>query len=140
MIDYTNFEEIVSTSTIYRECAKRLGLKNPGGPTNQRIRDRASQLGIDITHLTQRLSWDLVKDRRSFKKLLLAERGHQCEQCHNTEWQGVEIPIEMDHVNGDTTDNDPTNLRLLCPNCHALTPTWKAKNKKSYRRFNPLSA
>ena len=42
-------------------------------------------------------------------------------------------PIELDHINGDSTDNSLSNLRLLCPNCHTQTKTYKGKNKSKGR-------
>ena len=51
-----------------------------------------------------------------------------CERCGRQEWQGEQIPLELDHVNGDRRDNQLVNLRLLCPNCHALTPTFRSRN------------
>lgn len=71
---------------------------------------------------------------QTFKlKLLLWENGlkeKKCEQCSLSEWQGVPIPLELDHINGTKHDNRIENLRVLCPNCHALTPTYRGKNKK----------
>lgn len=61
------------------------------------------------------------------KKLLIEERGRRCERCGNTEWQGEQIPIELEHIDGDNINNVKDNLMLLCPNCHALTPTWRGR-------------
>jgi len=43
-----------------------------------------------------------------------------CERCGRTEWEGEPIPLHLDHINGEATDNRIENLRVLCPNCHAL--------------------
>ena len=70
---------------------------------------------------------DLGSDRtRKFR--LLEERGHVCEVCKNVEWMNKQIPIELDHIDGDPTDNVIENLRLICPNCHAQTDTHAGKN------------
>jgi hypothetical protein len=39
-------------------------------------------------------------------------------------WRGRPMPLEIDHVNGDRHDDRLSNLRFLCPNCHAVTSTW----------------
>lgn len=54
----------------------------------------------------------------------------KCEKCGNTSWHGQPIPLEVHHVDGDKHNNELTNLQLLCPNCHALTPTYRGKNIK----------
>lgn len=63
-----------------------------------------------------------------FKNALISERGHVCEQCKGTEWLNVPIPLELEHVDGNRRNNTRENLKLLCPNCHALTNTWRGRN------------
>lgn len=59
------------------------------------------------------------------KKLISAGlRPAHCEVCGLEEWRGEVVPLHLDHINGDHTDNRLENLRILCPNCHALTKTW----------------
>lgn len=52
----------------------------------------------------------------------------KCENCKNYEWMGYPISLELDHVNGDNKDHRIENLRILCPNCHAQTDTYRGKN------------
>ncbi|MFP4635240.1 MAG: hypothetical protein ACLFRD_05215 [Nitriliruptoraceae bacterium] len=51
-----------------------------------------------------------------------------CATCGGTRWLGEPMPLELDHIDGDRTNNLLSNLRLLCPNCHAQTPTYRGRN------------
>jgi hypothetical protein len=57
-------------------------------------------------------------------------------------WQGQPIALELEHINGDNTDHRIENLQILCPNCHAQTPTYRGRNKLSSlnerRALNPV--
>ena len=59
--------------------------------------------------------------------------GDVCQSCFNSEWMGKTIPLEVEHIDGNSDNNSEKNLSWLCPNCHALTPTYKAKNKGNGR-------
>lgn len=74
-----------------------------------------------------------LKNRAYLKNHLVDIHGWKCMCCNNTEWLGEPIPLELDHIDGNAGDNRPSNIRLLCPNCHAQTPTHKAKNKGNGR-------
>lgn len=86
-------------------------------------------------HLRTKEKIELCKTDNRRKMILLREQGRVCQCCLNDTWMGKPIPIEIDHINGNSSDNSRENLRLICPNCHAQTPTYKAKNKGNGREF-----
>ena len=59
---------------------------------------------------------------------LIQERGHSCESCGLSEWLNKPITLELEHIDGDNQNNVKENLKLLCPNCHSFTDTWKGRN------------
>lgn len=64
------------------------------------------------------------------------EQECKCNSCGNDKWKGENIPLELEHKDGNNMNNDRSNLELLCPNCHALTDTWRGRNKKGQRPRN----
>ena len=73
-------------------------------------------------------------------KIIRRHLTNQCSSCYScgiSSWQNSPITLEIDHIDGNYENNTPENLRLLCPNCHSQTPTFRNKNRgngRSYRR------
>lgn len=139
---YLNYcdEDIVRYAAEVKSMAQlleKLGLRPAGGNYSQ-MRKHLHRLGLECEHWTgqgwnkgQRMKdWSGYKRSNRMKKHLVRDRGHKCESCGLTEWLKKPIPLEVDHADGDRTNNDPSNLRLLCCNCHALTPTWRGRANK----------
>lgn len=66
-------------------------------------------------------------------KLRLIEEGilkNVCKCCGlENNWNGKKIELELDHIDGDSKNHNLKNLRLLCPNCHSQTETFRSKNR-----------
>lgn len=55
----------------------------------------------------------------------------ECVTCGQSwEWNGKYLVLQLDHVDGDTSNNELSNLRVLCPNCHSQTDTYASRNKR----------
>jgi hypothetical protein len=140
----------VAASMSWAGVHRALGLV-VGGTTYRRLQERAAALGLDSSHFRGQgwsrgvpragpasgrpLAEILVGDSTytntdELRRRLLREgrKEARCEQCGRREWNGLPIPLQLDHVNGVRSDNRLENLRILCPNCHAQTDTWCGRN------------
>jgi len=73
---------------------------------------------------------------RHLRSILIYKFGAKCMECG---WDKVNqktglCPIELEHMDGNHSNNTINNVKLLCPNCHSLTPTYKALNKGNGRQ------
>lgn len=161
MKEYTKewLEELCKTSYSYSEVLRKAGRK-PGGGSNETLKKKILQFEIDISHFTgqqwrnspnhintKTVSREKYSLEEVFKKNSIITqkvlRGYverhklipyECETCGcNGKWQNGIISLELDHIDGDNTNNELSNLRYLCPNCHALTETYRGKNKYKHK-------
>lgn len=77
-----------------------------------------------------------VSIRRHMKRYLLHKNGNTCSICSTSVWFGVPVPLVCDHIDGDSTNSDINNFRLVCCNCDALLDTFKSKNKGKGRKYD----
>ena len=147
-------EELCAESYSLAEVLRKAGRK--GGGAQQTLKNKIAEFNIDTSHFTG-MRWQQspnqkpqdYSDREKYQieDIFIANspvtqkvmRGYverhnlleyKCQTCGcDGHWQNGIISLEIDHIDGDNKNNQLSNLRYLCPNCHALTDTYRGKNK-----------
>jgi hypothetical protein len=149
------YRAAVRQSRSIAGALRLLGVVPAGG--NYRVLRRAiKRLNLDTSHFAGQ-SWSRgatiphrvrpIEDYLSNKYPIQSDRLRRrlineevlqprCSNCKLDTWMDQPIPLELDHVDGNHENNALDNLRLLCPNCHSLTPTFRGKNKGSASALN----
>lgn len=68
--------------------------------------------------------------RRAKRKRIFNEQDGRCLWCGLDSWLGKPIELEIDHIDGNRRNEARNNLRGLCPNCHAQTPTYNFTGRR----------
>lgn len=79
-----------------------------------------------------------IGNRNTIRQYLIDDRGDICEVCGISEYNGMPITLQVDHIDGNAGDDRPSNVRLICPNCHSQTEFYGAKNKGNGRAARGL--
>lgn len=138
-----DLRQAIVLSTRLAEVAERLGTSPKSHSGMHRLKQRAEELDIDMSHFVRpgrNLGWrkhDLNalfrKDRlftTTIRRYFLELVPYECLICGLSEWLGQPLTLQVDHIDGDDRNNTLENLRLLCPNCHAQTETWGVQKDK----------
>ena len=98
----------------------------------------------DIRHKQEIQNWINGKDfkyvniRMLVRGYLIETYGYKCSCCGISSWNGKDITLWTDHIDGDATNNIPSNFRLICPNCDSQSDTFGAKNYGKGRKARGL--
>jgi hypothetical protein len=149
-IDRPELAGIVERAQSLGEVRAAFGLNNKGG-NHRTLKARLEHDSIDFSHIPlgrgsnrrrprggsapTDLASVLVKGssyntNRLKKRLVQAGLlKYECAECgQGAEWNGKQLVLVLDHINGDSADHRLVNLRLLCPNCNSQTPTFCGRN------------
>ena len=149
LIDNFSVEElttIVQSCTSWRGLCRMLGYNSHSAPVIQRIKNRLIEYNISTEHFTSSHAvkvLDTEKDvlinnsqaadktiRDHYRKGNYSE--YKCAICGLPSiWQGKELVLTLDHIDGNHNDSRPQNLRWVCPNCDRQLPTFGGRNHKN---------
>jgi hypothetical protein len=141
-VEYTDKQLIdaVNKYDTLELIAGSVGLSRP----NKRLKSNLKRLEVDINKYSKGFIVPVeeyfVKGDRRITGSSIKNRLHKegilepkCYKCGITEWNSQPAPLELEHINGDPTDNTIENLTILCPNCHAQSEWYRGKNQKRCR-------
>ena len=126
---------------------RKLGYESNKGASSSYLRKYLKENSIDISKFSKNNIYNFSHPKSDFKDILVSDSTYtnlsvlksrmikenlfeyKCSECGITEWNGKPIVLQLDHINGNNRDHMIENLRLLCPNCHSQTETYKSYNK-----------
>lgn len=141
-------ESAVLQSTSVQGVAKILIGRPVSGNQHQHIKKMIQKFGLDSSHfLGYRHNLGVTSNKRKSpgqilisgqrqkshllkRALIESSFKYKCIICGINKWRDTKLGLEVDHINGNITDNRIENLRFLCPNCHSQTHTYGFKGIK----------
>ena len=139
------FTLIVSNSYSLLDIAKKLGYTSHSGDNGVRIRKRIDALKLSTEHFNignkrpiKRTTENVfvensTADQKTLRRYYTLGKysPYICSICGlEPYWQGKELTLILDHINGHNHDDRLENLRWVCPNCNQQLDTTNGKNVK----------
>ena len=111
----------------FARIAKKLGVykPNPGGKGTIKKHNGNK---IELNEILKGLHPHYQTNKLRIRLINGGLKKEECEVCGLTEWNGKTLSFELDHIDGDRTNHKLNNLRIICPNCHSQTQTYRGKN------------
>ena len=141
-------QKIVNESSTKKEVALKLGYSSDGGTVNQILTKYFEEHNIDISCLQNKVSIKYTRETVFCKNGTISQHSlvrwykkenfpYKCSICGQEPfWNGKELTLILDHINGIHTDDRLENLRWVCPNCNQQLDTTGGKNKQHLQRKN----
>jgi hypothetical protein len=146
-------QPVVAASTSVNDVLRRLGLEMVGGH-HTNISRRIKAYGIDTSHFTPVVRTERQRynqRRRTAEEILVEDTSTDARRVPSSRlkramgalgveeccamcgiegvWLGEPLPLEVDHIDGNWRNNRVENLRMLCPNCHSTTDSYRGRGK-----------
>lgn len=135
-------EDFVAKSNSYRDVMSLIGYKSLNGRSYETVKKRIEKYGISTEHFgtkkaIKRTPENIFVENSTARQTTLRRwyiRGqyteYKCAICGLPPmWQGKELVLTLDHINGNSTDDRLENLRWICPNCDRQLPTYSRGQK-----------
>lgn len=117
-IHFSTFKRYAQSFGLYVPNIGRKGSSKPK-------QDGAGKIALNEILEGKHPSYQTYKLKKRLYKEGLKE--NKCEECGTDSWNGQVLECELDHVDGDRTNHKLLNLKVLCPNCHSQTHTFRFK-------------
>lgn len=135
--------QAVASSKSLRQTLTTLKIE-PSSRRYAKLKRQCALFGIPLNFTNPRASIRRIPDELVFvqdspfgrsnakelknRALALGYVFDTCSLCPvSNVWNGFPLSLELDHIDGDHTNNESSNLRMLCPNCHTQTETYGSK-------------